>query len=74
MSYVLYNFTFFLACKIFTVYINDMLNFKCQNPGPKGCTKSHVLHNVTFFLACKIFTVYIKDVLNFKCPTPGPKG
>ena len=26
----------FLSCKIFTVYINDVLNFKCPAPGPKG--------------------------------------
>jgi len=25
-----------LSCKIFTVYINDVLNFKCPAPGPKG--------------------------------------
>ena len=26
----------FLVCKIFTFYINDVLLFKCQIPGPKG--------------------------------------
>jgi hypothetical protein len=26
----------FLVCKIFRVYINDVLNFKCPTTGPKG--------------------------------------
>ena len=26
----------FLVCKIVTVYINDVLNFKCPSPGPNG--------------------------------------
>jgi len=26
----------FLVLKIFVVYINDVLNFKCPTPGPKG--------------------------------------
>jgi len=26
----------FLVCKTFTLYINDVLKFKCPAPGPKG--------------------------------------
>ena len=30
----------FLACEIFTVYINNVLNFKSPATGPKGFTLS----------------------------------
>ena len=43
---------FFIICKIFTFYINDVLKFKRSSPGPKGLTKlgwgSQVLNTVHY--------------------------
>ena len=77
----------FLVHKIFTFYINDMLNCKGPASGPKGLflrlspsifvysSPQNAVYFLTLpFLVHKIFTFYINDVLNCKCPASGPKG
>jgi len=70
----------FLVHKIFTFYINGVLNCKCPAPelffldfrSPSSFIppQNVVCFLILPFLVHKIFTFYIHGILNCKCPAP----
>ena len=53
----------FLVHKIFTFYINGVLNCKCPAPGPKGCFQRTELARSTLWVGC-----WLGDKVSYRCP------
>ena len=64
-----------LVDKIFTFYINGVLNCKFPAPEPKGWshTCAKIIKNAFVFIFDVWLTVHL-SIFNCKCPTPGTKG